>query len=257
MDDQELFDRQYASLKEFCRLLGQASPGARVVEVEDVIAAVVPATPDRAIPNSVAYGSTAGLERALPEIAAAYEDAGVRAWTVWVPHSDTAAATALEQAGHVLDADPAAMAMELAHFDAPPPADLDLDPEPAVETVARLNDLAYTFGGADFEHSLKHAPSLHCYVARAGGRPVSCATGHDHDGDFSVTFVATLPEARGQGLAARLLTLALHDARARGCTTTSLQATKMGQPVYERLGYRDLGPLQMWERRASADGVSQ
>jgi len=65
-----------------------------------------------------------------------------------------------------------------------------------------------------------------------------------------VTFVATLPEARGRGLAARLLTHALHDARERGCTTTSLQATKMGQPLYERLGYRNLGPLHMWERRA-------
>ena len=77
-----------------------------------------------------------------------------------------------------------------------------------------------------------------------------CATGHDHDGDFSVTLVATLPEARGRGLAGRLLTHALHEARERGCTTTSLQATKMGQPVYGRLGYRDLGPVQMWERRA-------
>lgn len=250
MDDQELFDRQYASLREFCRMLGQASPGARVVEVEDVIAAVVPATPERAVPNSVAYGSAAGLGRALPEIAAAYEDAGVRAWTVWVPHFDAESETALERAGHVLDADPAAMAMELASFDAPRPADLDLDPEPTLETVGRLNDLSYTFGSDDFERSLKHAPTLHLYVARAGGRPVACSTGHDHDGDFSVTFTATLPEARGRGLAARLLTHALHEARERGCTTTSLQATKMGQPVYERLGYRNLGPLHMWERRA-------
>jgi len=45
------------------------------------------------------------------------------------------------------------------------------------------------------------------------------------------------------------MTRALLDARERGCTTTSLQATKMGQPVYDRLGYRDLGPIQMWERR--------
>jgi hypothetical protein len=48
------------------------------------------------------------------------------------------------------------------------------------------------------------------------------------------------------------VTYALHDARGRGCTTTSLQATKMGQPVYSRLGYRGLGPVQMWERRAVA-----
>lgn len=250
MDDQELFDRQYASLREFCRILGRASPGARVVEVDDVIAAVVPATPDRAVPNSVAYGTAGGLEQALPEIAASYEASRVRAWTVWVPHFDAAAETALGRAGHFLDADPAAMAMELASFDGPRPADLDLDPEPALETVARLNDQSYTFGSDDFERSLRHAPALHLHVARVGGRPVACTTGHDHHGDFSVTFTATLPEVRGQGLAARLLTHALHEARERGCTTTSLQATKMGRPVYERLGYRNLGPLHMWERRA-------
>ena len=45
------------------------------------------------------------------------------------------------------------------------------------------------------------------------------------------------------------MSLALHDARERGATTTSLQATKMGYPLYARLGYRDLGALQMWERR--------
>jgi GNAT superfamily N-acetyltransferase len=169
-----------------------------------------------------------------------------------VPHFDAASEALLERAGHALDADPAAMAMELESFEAPRPQDLDLEPEPTLETVARLNDLSYTFGSDDFERCLQHAPSLHLYVARLDGRPVACATGHDHDGDFSVTFTATLPEARGRGLAARLLTHALHDARERGCTTTSLQATKMGQPVYERLGYRNLGPLRMWERRASS-----
>jgi GNAT superfamily N-acetyltransferase len=250
MDDRELFDRQYASLREFCRVIGGASPGARVFDRGGVLASVVPATPDRAVMNSVAYLDAAELEQTLPELAATYSEAGVRAWTVWVPQPDTAAAAALEEAGHVLDADPAAMAMELAGYDVPRPTDLDLDPEPDLATVARLNDLSYEVEGDHFVHGLRHAPALRCYVARIGEEPVACATGHDHDGDFSVTFVATVPKARGQGLAARLMTHALVEARERGCDTTSLQATRMGRPIYERLGYRDLGPVQMWERRA-------
>jgi hypothetical protein len=43
---------------------------------------------------------------------------------------------------------------------------------------------------------------------------------------------------------------ALAEARERGCTSTSLQATARGKPLYERLGYRDIGAVQMWERRA-------
>ncbi len=42
---------------------------------------------------------------------------------------------------------------------------------------------------------------------------------------------------------------ALADARAEGCETTTLQATKLGSPVYRRLGYEDFGALQMWEHR--------
>jgi GNAT superfamily N-acetyltransferase len=252
MDDRQLFERQFAGLREFCRLLGAASPDARVVELGSVLAAVAPAAPDRSVVNSVVYDHVEDLARALPRLADEYEAAGVRAWTVWVPDGDVGAAALLEQAGHALDADPEAMAMELADLEAPRPTDLDLDPAPDLATVARLNDRAYAVGDDAFERALRSAPSLHCYVTRVDGRPVCCATGHDHEGDFSVTFVATLPEARGRGLAGRLMTHALHEARARACTTTSLQATKMGEPVYRRLGYRGLGPMQMWERRAAA-----
>jgi GNAT superfamily N-acetyltransferase len=252
MEDGELFDRQYASLRQFCAVLGGASPDARVVEHGEVLAAVVPAAPDRSVVNSVVYGRAGELEAVLPELAEIYEQAGVRAWTVWVPHHDIEAARILERMGHVLDAAPAAMAMELSAFEAPRPADLGLDPEPGVATVARLNDLAYSYGGNHFERALQTAPSLHCYVTRFDGRPVCCVAAHDHDGDCSITFVATIPEARGRGLAGRLLTHAMHEARGRGCTTTSLQATKMGQSLYARLGYRDLGAVQMWERRAGS-----
>ena len=53
----------------------------------------------------------------------------------------------------------------------------------------------------------------------------------------------------GRGLAGRLMHRALWDARANGCDLSSLQATKMGEPVYARLGYESHGALQMWEKR--------
>ena len=44
---------------------------------------------------------------------------------------------------------------------------------------------------------------------------------------------------------------ALHEARGAGCESASLQSTAMGQPVYARLGFRDFGTIQMWEKRAT------
>jgi predicted acetyltransferase len=61
--------------------------------------------------------------------------------------------------------------------------------------------------------------------------------------------VAVVPEARGRNIAGNLLAHALADAADRGLETSTLVATRLGRPVYERLGYRSFGTLQMWERR--------
>jgi predicted acetyltransferase len=61
--------------------------------------------------------------------------------------------------------------------------------------------------------------------------------------------VAVAPEARGRGLSGKLLAHALADAAERGLETSTLVSTRLGRPVYERLGYQALGSLQMWERR--------
>ena len=87
------------------------------------------------------------------------------------------------------------------------------------------------------------------YIARDDGSPVASVVTHHHARDASVWWVATVPEARGRGLAAGLMRRALTDRRERGCEVTTLQATGLGRPVYERLGYRSLGTIEMWERR--------
>jgi ribosomal protein S18 acetylase RimI-like enzyme len=233
-----------------CAALAQGSEGARAVALDGVLAAVVPTSPERSVLNSVIYESAGALEQALDRLAVMYEKAGVRAWTVWVPDRDTAAAATLERAGHRLDALPTAMAMDLGGFDRLPSPDLEVDPEPEPVELGRINDRAYDFDADDFARALtRRPPGLHAYVARVDGAPAACVAALDHEDDCGIFFVATLPEARGRGLATELMTRALADGRARGCHTTSLQATKAGYPIYARLGYRDCGKLQMWERR--------
>ena len=67
--------------------------------------------------------------------------------------------------------------------------------------------------------------------------------------DCLITGVATPPEQRRRGIAGWLVWKVLDDARAEGLRTGSLQATKAGAPLYERMGFADFGFLEMWELR--------
>jgi GNAT superfamily N-acetyltransferase len=231
--------------------VSQASDGARALELPGVLAALVPAARERSYVNAVLYDRAADLTAAYPEIARAYEEIGA-AWTVWVPPEDGEAIALLERGGHVLDAAPEMMGRELEGFERPPTRALgDWTHEGTIAEVAAVNDRAYGFGTDSMARGFTRLPAgaAHVYVARGQGKPVACLLTVDLDGNTDVEFVAVVPEARGQGLSGALLAHALVDARERGAETTTLVATKLGRPVYDKLGYRPLGELQMWERR--------
>jgi GNAT superfamily N-acetyltransferase len=241
-----------ASMKAAWSGLGEVSPGGRTIERDGLIASVVPAVPERSVMNSVIYDDPAGLKASLRELASVYEEAGVLAWTVWVPGHDRATSELLAQAGHVLDATPAAMVCDPATVERPEPGELDLLPDPTFAEIAALNDLAYGYPGQPFRRALGDAPvgGVHLYVARVDGEPAACVVVEDHHGtDCGIYWVATHPQARGRGLATALMREAVADSYERGCRTSTLQATRLGQPIYERVGYRSIGTLEMWERR--------
>jgi GNAT superfamily N-acetyltransferase len=239
-------------MRHWLRLVGRASPGARVLERAGVTAALVPAAPERAVVNSVLYQDPHGLATAYDEIVAAYEEIGAT-WTVWVPSTDQGTRAALLRAGHVLDAAPAVMTLDLRDgVERPAPGALeDWTAEGDVSEVGPLNDRAYTFGTDSFTRAYAALPAdeLRTYMARVEGKPAACLVVVDHEANADIEMVAVVPEARGRGLAGNLLAHALADAAERGIETSTLVATKLGRPVYERLGYRDFGVLQMWERR--------
>ena len=229
--------------------------GGGTLERDGVLAALAPAAPERAVVNSVIYEDADGLAAAYDEIAAAYAEIGA-AWTVWVPSGDGQAAPFLEQQGHVLDAEPVVMALDLnGGVERPPEGALESwtsDGDPAL--VGPLNDRAYDFGTDSFTRALADLRSddLRVYVAFLEGASAGCLTITDHERNSDVELVAVVPEARGHGIAGKLLAHALADAAERGMETSTLVATRRGKRVYERLGYRTFGALQMWERRPGA-----
>src|SRR5206468_12922568 len=119
VDRDEAIELERRGLEAFFRLLAESAPTSRLLEFPGVIASAVPACPTRSFPNSVVYESAEDLAAALDPLAVEYRHAGIKAWTVWVPTDESAAANLLERAGHRLDASPAAMAIELAELPEP------------------------------------------------------------------------------------------------------------------------------------------
>ncbi|MBA3328410.1 MAG: GNAT family N-acetyltransferase [Solirubrobacterales bacterium] len=250
MQDAELLQALAANTA-FLRGVGVASPGARLIERDGLLATVVPTCPQRSIVNSVIYHEPAALAPAYDELEATYAAAGVQAWTVWASPADTEVTALLAARGHVLDAAPQMMGMGLDELPAARPngpADWDRAIEPSV--LGAINDEAYGYGRS-LRDAFAHFPlgAAHWYVARLEGEPVTCLMALDQGTDTDIDMVATRPQARGRGLVTELLAHALFDARERGMRSTTLVASKLGRPVYERLGYRALGPIELWERR--------
>ena len=231
--------------------MGQASDGARTLALDGVTATLVGVAPDRSYLNAVTYDGPAALAAAYDEVAAAYEEIGAK-WTVWVPPADREAVALLKRAGHVLDANPQMMGRELEGIERPPAGALsDWTGEGALADVAEVNDRAYQNDTPSFARALRRLPegAARLYTASEAGEAVAAAVVADQEDHADIEFVAVVPEARGRGLSGKLLGHALADAAERGCETTALIATALGRPVYERLGYRPLGRLEMWERR--------
>ncbi len=248
-DDAAWLELVRGSMPPFWRVLA-ASTGGRVWEREGVSAAIVPGSPKRSFFNSVLYEDPESVVASIGELERVYAEAGVEAWTVWVPKADTDVAAALETAGHRLDATPRAMAMPIGDLRAPEPdPELEIREEPDYELVSSLNEVAYGFASGEFPVMQGDLSALRTYLGSIEGETAACAGAFTNGSDCEIVFVAVLPEGRGRGISGRLMARALADAMDQGLETTTLQATKLGYPVYVKLGYRDYGELQMWERR--------
>jgi GNAT superfamily N-acetyltransferase len=251
LDEAELRRRAVDGVRDEVEAFGSAAPDSLLIRREGLIASVVPASPQRSLFNSVFYDDPAALVAEVEVLEEIYESHGVRAWTVWVPDGDRESARLLGARGHSLDAAPRAMAMELADLGGEPPAPEGIAPGPIEPAVgAELNDRAYGYGEDGFRASLgAGGTAIRWHGAYAGETPVGCLGTIVVGDDCCVTGVATPPEHRGRGIASWLLARVLAEARGDGLLSASLQATKAGAPLYERIGFRDLGFIEMWELR--------
>lgn len=81
-------------------------------------------------------------------------------------------------------------------------------------------------------------PECAVYVGYVNGKPVTSGLGWRTGRTIGVYNIATIPEARRRGFGEAMTARVLADGEAAGCDVAILQASSMGGPIYERLGFR-------------------
>jgi GNAT superfamily N-acetyltransferase len=81
-------------------------------------------------------------------------------------------------------------------------------------------------------------PDCVLYVGYAVGIPVVSGLGWRTGRTIGVYSIATIASARRRGYAAAMTARIVADGVLAGCDVAALQASEMGRPIYERLGFR-------------------
>jgi ribosomal protein S18 acetylase RimI-like enzyme len=235
-DHRTLYGRMEANLVESWARYAEGSTRARLERVPGAAVAAFPSTPERDVFNNAVLARD--LDRlpageAIAALEAVYADAGIGRYAVWVHESEAASIAELQARGYHIDTSTQAMAMSLDSIPVPRP-DLELAPANWLDYLTVLDTSPGLLAGVE-------PTNFHVIIVTADGQNVAAALAYDHDGDCGIYNVVTVPHARRRGLATALTALHLHEARARGCTTASLQATEIAHRVYTRVGFVNLG----------------
>jgi ribosomal protein S18 acetylase RimI-like enzyme len=234
-----LYERMEANVLAAMQRYTTGSSGAFLRRAADVTIAVFPSPPERVFYNNSLLGR--GLDHGRADAAIrlledVYVGAGVDGYAVWAHESEAASIACLDARNYHVDTTTRAMAMSLDAIGAP-------EPYPNITSVdwrqyvRVLGDL----GAPEGLLTDMDPTGFHAAVGCVDGQQVAAAIAYDHDGDCGIYNVGTMPHARRRGLGTALTAQLLHDARQRGCTTASLQATEMAEHLYSEVGFRDLG----------------
>ena len=176
------------------------------------------------------------------------------AWVISPISQPTELATMLETRGFTRVGGDSNMAVDLqqSNENISAPANLVIREIEDAETLKIHN----TISKIGFESSAETAQSYYeCYVGNGFGRgkpwhhylawlgntPVGIASLLLHAGVAGIYGVATLPEARGQGVGAALTLHTMREARSLGYRIAILAPSEMGMNMYRSLGFQEMG----------------
>lgn len=173
----------------------------------------------------------------------------------------------LKEHGFVSDEDAPGMAVKLAGWkaDMPAPAGLRVqrvEDHAALELWCRITCAGFElpdFVAEAFHDLLGHVEPgrIRAYLGWQGDRPVATSLLFLAAGVAGIYNVATIPEARRQGIGAVMTTVPLGEAQAMGVQAGILHASEMGAGVYRSLGFQEYCKIgqYIWAPESDADAI--
>jgi Acetyltransferase (GNAT) domain len=105
---------------------------------------------------------------------------------------------------------------------------------------------SYGFGEA-VTSTILEDPDLTLFVAYVDNVPAATSLSYITQNVVGVFWVGTAKHFRHRGLGAAITWRAVYDGIEKGCIVASLQASDLGKPVYERMGFQTLIEYPMYE----------
>lgn len=138
-----------------------------------------------------------------------------------------------------MDHNPPGMAMRLDGLGEERPIPVDLRIERVGDDASVREWLSFfTLFEFDMFKILMGSPEVRLYLGRIDGKAIGTSMMFLSSGVAGLYQVEVLPEQRRQGIGTAMTIAPMEDARQLGYRIAVLQASKMGEPVYRKIGFK-------------------
>lgn len=251
MKTSELLHLADLNLAESVRETARWNAASEIIERDDILLIRgADSSPVTNVAVPIARGDGAGSGRTMEIIKAFYREHDAMYSVQIRGHADAALEAACLRENMVSISNSPGMMIDAMIPEKPLPADTEVrtvtDAAAAADFAAVAIDSYQSLGMppeigrvifASPERCL--IPGSHMVVAYCSGKPVSCAMTIFSHSIAGIYWVGTIGEARARGMAEACTRTVANAALALGARVVVLQASKFGEPIYTRMGFRE------------------
>jgi ribosomal protein S18 acetylase RimI-like enzyme len=255
MDESEVIARTDANYQHVYALLATGHDGGEVRE-KDGLVVINTGTPAAVFNNAIVTRALSAPEKLLRE-AIEYFDACGTPFVVRIREGlDVGAERACEALGMPYsDTVPGMALAPITAASSAPVAGLEIrtartraEFDEFFDVVCSVFEFPAELARVIFSDELLHRNDSEWYIGYVDGAPVATSTLVMTDRTAGIFNVATESAYRGRGIGEAMTRKCVRRGAEMGCVMAALQASEMGRPVYERMGFRLVSPYRTFHR---------